>query len=508
MSTSNGREASVLIITGVSPLNATQLKQMGAISDAIVFLLSTSGKKAYQSSIPSLGAAAIGSYLRQQGIQVRIADFFFDEVTFSDADIIGISSTFMSLEDIKYISDLAREKNPPATIVLGGPLSWSLSPAQIYQVIPSLDYIILQEGEQVFLELVNAIRNGENPRYIKSLAFRQDGDIIENPPGPSIDIHSLALPAWDLMDIPSQKRFPILPIETSRGCPYNCAYCSEVSYWGKPVRYRTADKVIEEILYNADKFGITTFRFADSCFSAPTIRCSEICDAIYEKCVKNGIPVKWSSYARVENINQALLEKMKLSGCSALDIGLESGSTKILRKMGRNYSQKAVVEVARASRNIDIITNFNIIVGFPGETDETIRETIELINKAAPDTFTIFSFYLAPRTRVYLNRTRFRIEGEGLSWKHDTMTSEEATEAMYKINSDVSGSTSFPAGEHIACYLTSLGYSLKEIRDFFQAVVRLVRGAKDEETISAVRRINEKISNLCYTDYVPSNSPH
>ncbi|MFC1900665.1 B12-binding domain-containing radical SAM protein [Chloroflexota bacterium] len=503
MTNSNKQEADVLIITGVSPVNVDQLEQQGMVCDPVILLLSMSGKNTYQCSIPSLGAAALGGYLRQQGLRVKIADFFFDEVPFSDTDIIGISSTFMSLEDVKRISDLARENNPGSTIVLGGPLSWSISPVQVLQFIPSLDYIIMQEGEQVFLEFINAVRTGENPRQVNSLAFRQNGDTIVNEPGPQIDISSLPMPAWDLMGIPSPKRFPVLPIETGRGCPYNCAYCSEVAYWRKPVRYHTADRVVEEILYNAEKLGITTFRIADSCFSSPPARCAEVCDAIYEKCTKNGIPVKWSSYARIENIDKVLLEKMKKSGCLALDLGLESGSTEVLHKMGRSYSKDAVVEVARIARDLDIITNFNVVVGFPGETQETVQETIDLINTAAPDTFTLFSLFLAPRTRAYVNREQFNIEGEGLSWKHDTMTSEEAAEAMTRIVSDVSNSVSFPAGEHTACYLASFGYSPEEIRGFYKAIARLVRDSTDKEAESIVKTINDKISNLSYMDYNP-----
>ncbi len=509
MNSSDKQEPGVLIITGVSPVNVTQLEEMGIISDPLFILLSMSGKTTYQCSVPSLGAATVGSYLRQHGLQVRIADFFFDEVPFSGADIIGISSTFMSFEDVRQISELAREKNPQSTIVLGGPISWSLPPVELLRNIPGLDYIVLQEGEQAFLKLINAIRAGKDARSVNNVIFRQNGDVVVNKAGLPVDIHSLASPAWDLMGIPSPERFPVLPIETSRGCPYNCAYCSEVTYWGKPVRYYTADKIVGEALKNAEKYGITTFRFADSCFSAPPERCAQVCDAIYEKGIKNGVPVKWSSYARMENIDHALLEKMKKSGCLALDLGLESGSTEVLHNMGRNYSQETVLKVAKAAREMDILTNFNVVVGFPGETQETVRETTELINMAAPDTFTIFSLFLAPRTRAYINREKFGIEGEGLNWKHGTMTSEEAIEAMFKMASEVTGSTCFPGGEHTACYLTSFGYSPKEIRNFFKAIARMVRGDKDEETVSVVRRINDEISSLCYTDYFDSSSnPH
>jgi len=238
-----------------------------------------------------------------------------------------------------------------------------------------------------------------------------------------------------------------------------------------------------------DRFGITTFRFIDSCFSAPPNRSAEVCDAIYHRCTKDGIGIKWSSFGRIENLSYGLLEKMKRSGCVALDIGVESGDSSILRRMGRNYSRKAVVEVARAAREIGIITNFNVIVGFPGETKETVQRTAELIDQAAPDTFSCFVLFLAPNSRAYCRPEKYGIEGEGLSWKHATMTSEEAAEAMLWLTQEVSRSTSFPGGEHVACYLTSVGYSQDEIRDFYRAIGSLARCSTDQEALSVVTEV-------------------
>ena len=495
------RNKNVLIITGVSPETAEQFQYMGMVSDPIILLISMSGKNSYQSSIPSLGAAALGGYLRQQGMPVTIADYFFDEVPFTDADIIGISSTFMSFEDVKRIADESREKNPGATIVLGGPISWSVAPKELMYNIPSLDHIVLQEGEQTFTQLIEAIRNRDDISLVPSVISRYEGELRESGHGKPVDIDAIPMPAWDLMGTPSERRFPVLPIETSRGCPYHCAYCSEVSYWGKPVRYRSIESVVEEIRYNADKYGITTFRFADSCFSSPAERCASVCDAIYEQCITRGVPVKWSSYARFENISQELLDKMKRSGCVALDFGLESGSTEILRDMGRGYAEDRVVDVARRARELDIITNFNLVVGFPGETRETVQDTIDLLNKAKPDTFTTFSFFVAPRTKAYSDHARYGLDGAGLSWKHDTMTSEGAAVAMRAVADGVTGATSFPAGEYAALYLTSVGYSSKEIRDFYKATGRLVKGADDKATIAYVKKVNDSVSHLCYRNY-------
>ncbi len=487
----------VLIVTGFSPMGLPQLQEMGTnLNLQLVNAISGGDRTTLRFSIPTIGPAVIGSYLQQQGIEVEIRDFYFDEVSAFDVDIVGISSTFMGVENVREIADQIREQNPAATIVLGGPLSWSVSPSKLLEAVPSLNCIVLREGEQTFLELIHELRNGGNMASVKGLFFQNSGTGFETPSRSLLEGDMLSQPAWELMGIPSPKRLPVLPVETSRGCPYNCAYCSEVHYWGKPVRYRTSDSVVNELRHNVEQFGIKTFRFTDSCFSAPVARCSEICDAIYQRCIRDGLDVKWSSYARIQNLDRVLLEKMKRSGCVALDIGVESGASSVLRNMGRNYSPETAVEVARVARDVGIITNFNIVVGFPGETSETVQSTVEMINKAAPDTFSCFLLFLAPNTLASASPKKYGIEGEGLCWKHSTMTSREAEKMMGKIIEEVSSSTSFPGGEYFACYLTSVGYAQKEIRDFYRAVGKVIKGNADDEALLVLGKVIQSLKEF------------
>jgi len=491
MSNPSKKSADVLIIGGFAPTTITELEQMGTIYSPLILLLSLSNKDSFRYSLPSVGPVALAAYLRKHDIQVKVVDFYFDEVKSFDSDIIGISSTFLGIQNVIEISSIVRKENPSAIIVLGGPISWSIPPEILLKEIPDIDYIVQREGEQTFLELINMLHGKGNPHSVQGIVFREKDGIVETKHRELLSFNSLPLPAWELMGIPSTKRVPVLPVETSRGCPYNCAYCSEVTYWGKPVRYRDSISVIEELIYNAEELGITTYRFSDSCFSAPADRCEKLCDTIYTQLVSNNIKIKWSSYARIENLSQSLLEKMKRAGCVALDIGLEAGSTQVLRKMGRGYSRENAVQVARAARDAGIITNFNIVVGFPGETEETVKKTAEVINEAAPNTFTSFMFFLAPNTRAHTYSKEYGLNGEGLSWKHYTMTSEQAMEAMYRIAQNVSESTCFPAGEQLACGLSSIGYNREQIEDFFKAVRTLSLDPKDYQALSIVKKIND-----------------
>jgi len=484
----------VLIVTGFAPVRLPQLLDMGMPVGPISFLSRLAGKSTLQFTIPTVAPAVLATFLTEHGVDVEIADYFIDPANKYDADIVGISSTFMGVEDVKQIAEKVERDNPQAVIVLGGPLSWSVPPIEILKLIPAIDYIVMREGERTFLELVRALSSGRDAAGINGLAFKQGDKVVQTPAREPLSCECIRCPDWKLMGIPSPRRLPVLPVETSRGCPFNCAYCSEVSYWDKPVRYRPINDVVEELVYNVEELGISTFRFTDSCFSAPPERCGALCDAIFTAFAVRGAPVKWSSYARISNLDYPLLEKMKRSGCVALDIGVESGSTEMLRSMGRNYAPEAAVNIARFARELGIITNFNVVVGFPGETRDSIMRTAGLIETAAPDTYASFLFYMAPNTRVDGAHERFHVEGRGLKWRHDTMTSDEAQEGMLALDAHVKHSANFPGGEYFACYLASLGYSVDETRKFYRDITHLVETPDDAGALETVGRVVGSIS--------------
>jgi len=219
-------KSKVLIVTGFAPVKLPQLVEMGIPTGPITFLSALAGKETLRFSIPTVAPAVLGRYLVEHGINVRIVDYYFDALDASDADIVGISSTFMGVEDVSQIAGTVRKQNPEAKIVLGGPLSWSLSPEQLLRMVPNLDYIVLREGEQTFTDLVYRLDNGLGLEPVSNLAFLRDGALVQTPAGPPLESREIAQPDWSLMGVPSKRRLPVLPVETSRGCPFNCAYCS------------------------------------------------------------------------------------------------------------------------------------------------------------------------------------------------------------------------------------------------------------------------------------------
>lgn len=476
-----------IILTGLGPLHISATHEMGIDSRVYEVLTSVIGKDKLCSKIPAIGAIAVATFAEKHNLRVQVKDFYNSVIDDCHANIIGISSTFMGPQHLKEIASFAKRNNPSATIVLGGPLSWSIPPSVLFTQVPEIDIIVVGEGEQTFVELIEATSMGANLNRVKGLFLNQNHCYSFTGPREQLTGDAIPTPRWELLNV-SSSVIPLLPVETSRGCPYNCAYCSEVNYWGKPPRYRAINTVIQEIANNIAEFGITTFRFTDSCFSAPPGRTAALCDAMYEHFAKDRITFRWSAYARINNLTPVLLEKMKRSGCFALDIGVDSADSSILRRMGRNYSRGQIINVAKAARELDIITDFNIVIGFPGETRETIDRAIDLIQEARPDAFSCFVLFVAPHMTISKHPERYGLSGSGLSWSHATMNSEQAQEALARISASVTNSCSFPGAEAFASYLTAVGYSNEQIRTFFKAIGQLARDVKDETAYAIVEK--------------------
>jgi len=459
----------LLIITGIPPIRISLFKEYGIPIPS--FIADLAGDEGYLSlPLHTLGAVTIATYLQTHGLEVEVRDFFTDEIDVTHARIVGISTTFMEMHHIKEIAVYVKRQNPSAIAVIGGPISWSFSPEEILKTAPDVDIIVCGEGEKSFLELVTSIRYNHPLERVKGIVFREGKKIIRTPPRDMMDLNELTPPDWRLIDL--RKKMDILPVETARGCVYNCAFCSEVHYWGKPVRFRSTESVIKEIRQNVNDSGIRTFRFVDSCFTAPEERCGEICDSIFEQFIEKGLEIRWTSYARINNLTRDLLKKMRRAGCVALDIGMESGDRDILQSMKKGYSDKRILESIQTAKDMGILTHCNIVVGFPGETHETIDNTIDVLNRANPDTYDCMLLYVAPHSYIYENRESFGVKGERLKWEHQTMTSEEASRAMFSIPEKVSSSCLFPGGEYCAGMLSSLGHSTDEIRSFYRGITR------------------------------------
>lgn len=345
----------------------------------------------YYYKLPSLGIGYIASMLKKNGYKVSIIDrtilqeeieCLADEIVKKGPSVAGfycISETYkVNIRIIKKI----KEKDPSIIIIIGGPHVYGIHGQGI---IPDcVDYAFCGEAEEAFLKLLDC---GFNPREfinIPGLIYRNGSQIKANPIALIYNLDKLSLPARDLYpplrlyrpSILAYKRLPATGIITSRGCAYKCIFCHSGKGHFK-LRFHSADYVIDEIQQLKKDFGINELVFFDDTFLINQDRAYSICEGI----IKKNIDVSWSCNTRVNNINKDILSILKKAGCWLIQLGVESGNQNILDTIKKGITLEGVEKACRLiyKTGIDVKTYF--ILGHPGETVNTLNDTIRFMTR-------------------------------------------------------------------------------------------------------------------------------
>ena len=304
-------------------------------------------------------------------------------------DIIGFSILNANRWGGIDIAKIAKDLNPNVTIVFGG-IGATFLWEHLLTHFPEIDCIVLGEGEYSFLNLVKSLEeeNSSNFQNIPDIAFRSNNKIIHNP-------HTEAISDLDALPIPA-KYFEYNQVSSSRGCTMQCTFCGSPAFWGQKVRFCSAKHFVEELemLYRK---GVTFFYFSDDTFTINRKRIIEICKAIIQK----NLIISWYAIARVDHVDEEILYWMRSAGCIQISYGVESGSETI-----RTFLNKTI-KTDQIKRAFDLTTQYGIlarayfIYGSPGETWETIQETINLIHEIKPLSVIFYILDIFPGTALY-----------------------------------------------------------------------------------------------------------
>lgn len=289
-------------------------------------------------------------------------------------DVVGISTVFSSTyKTSKDIFEGIKSVNPEIITVSGGNTATFM--AEELAALPYVDYVTRGEGDISFPALIKAINSGGSVSDIKGISYYCKDRVVHNPDQPLVnDLDTLPFPARELL--PMSEHYP-KSILSARGCAYGCPYCSTAAFWGKGFRVRSVDNIIDEIkLLNTDN-NLKSFSFADDCFTLIPKRTKEICARIKEL----DIIAQWNCTGRIETITEDMLEALSGAGCKAIFFGIESGSKRILEKLGRRYSPEDVQKVYKLCISYGITPYFSFIIGLPSEELTDINETYSLIEK-------------------------------------------------------------------------------------------------------------------------------
>jgi anaerobic magnesium-protoporphyrin IX monomethyl ester cyclase len=353
---------------------------------------------------PPLGLGYIASYLRKNNISVDIVDCTFlnwaeavERIRGTKPKIIGIQSMFTMKQKAIELAKLLR--NECDLLIAGGPLP-TTNPISF---LVDFDLVVIGEGEQTMLELVRRFEKNLNYSDIKGIVYKEDGQIKSTPLREFMqNIDKIPFPARDLFDNRAYKEnffkkfgYTITPIMTSRGCPYNCDFCSRPVF-GNTFRTRSPNNIMDE-MEEVVESGYDRIWFADDCFTLDRKRLIDICDGI----IKNHINVKWECLSRVDTIDRETTQRMKEAGCVRMFFGIESGNNSVLKLMNKQINIEKACEAVSLTKQAEIQSGAFFIIGYPGETDETILDTINFASSLPLDYLSFTLPYPIPGTHLY-----------------------------------------------------------------------------------------------------------
>lgn len=347
-----------------------------------------------------VGLYYIGALLIENGFNAAILNLaneqtnpvgvFRSELTRLQPDIIGFSITspnrWMAIE----CADIARQENANTTIVFGGPAATFMAD-HLFDACPALDIIIPGEGEITFLELARVLSDNTCPieKQVPGLIYTK-GNIIKQTPARPL--------ATNLDQFPHPSRyFTFQHLAMSRGCPGSCTFCGSPRFWETGnVRFHSAAWIADEIhtLYGK---GVNHFYICDDTFTMDKPRVLELCRLIREK----NLPITWNAISRVDYIDEDLLYAMRTAGCIQISFGVESGSQKIRQTLGKPIPEETIIKAFEITRTFGIMPRAYFIYGSPGETEQTINESVALMQKLKPLSAIFYMLVIFPGTSLY-----------------------------------------------------------------------------------------------------------
>lgn len=381
---------------------------------------------------PPLGIAWIAAVLEKAGHKVKIIDSptleidtdnWFKEVKSWNPDIVGLSMLTPTVPKGYAAAKKLKEEIPEVPIIAGGP-----HPTFMYNeaLENGIDIVAMGEGEYTTLEIVNTIeRNGLEPNSllrINGIAFkdkREERIKVTSPRPPILNLDELPWPARHLLPMEKytllNKPIKVAHIMASRGCPYGCAYCSTSYFWGRRIRYRSAKNVADEVEYLHDKYKVRYVVFSDD----ELVINKKFVRGYIKEMKERGLELPFACGARVDHVNKDFMKFLYDNGCVIIYFGVESANQETIDKIGKRIKIEQAMRVFQWKKELKGAAMGSFILGFPWETLDDMKKTIDFAIKLDPDyaQFTALTPY--PGTPMYSYAKKHNLI-EDWDWEHWT----------------------------------------------------------------------------------------
>ncbi len=357
-----------------------------------------------------LGILCLGSYLKDRGEQVLIyhdqpytQKGFLEALKNAQPAVVGLSCDSANFASCVTLSRLVKTFNKDICVVAGG-IHASCFDRLILEKTPSIDIVVRHEGEEALAEILEHIptsKGGRGLDKIAGISYRTNNGIASNKDRPFIkNIDTLPPLAYELIDMVKIESYNFpgwWPIHSGRGCCYNCKFCASVGQWKRAHRAMSPERVIDEVDRCRERHHIRGCYFYDLTFTIDKNRVRQICHAMK----KRNIP--WGCYTNPSCCDAPLLADMRGAGCRRIIFGAESLSDRMLKLMGKPHRSRQAIDILNKSHATGMETRFEIMLGFPGETDATLKENLEALKQLDKGIMqnNIYLYQLHPGSPMY-----------------------------------------------------------------------------------------------------------
>jgi len=356
---------------------------------------------------PPLNLAYLASAIEQTNEKVKVIDCqitpnYYEAIKEGVKDyaerFVCISANVSTSGEAIKILKFIRKINPKITAIMGGPYATS----NYQELIPKVaDIIVMGEGEEIIQDLIKE----KNLYKIKGIAFfdKTKNKLIVNKRRDFNENLDRDPPAWHLFDIkkyylPGTRKSPVLPVITSRGCPYRCIYCTKFIH-GYKIRFRSIKNVIKELDY-LKKLGVKEIIISDDNFTFNRKRTIDLCNAIIKRKYNFLFNIQYYGL-RADRVDKEVLQKMYEAGFYTLSVAPESGVQEIVDKLGKNLDLEDVKRAVKEAKEIGFVTNAFYMIGLPFDTKETMEKTIKFAKELDTDTIQVNITQAFPGTPLY-----------------------------------------------------------------------------------------------------------